>query len=251
MKTHLLLWGMAGTLSVATLDSGAQDAEQPTSPPPAASSARKSKDASAKTTGAAANDPQLLEKLKLAGANLSAPVLEIVKMSDAGTDSEVMHSFVENSPVAYNLRPNEIIYLHDHGISKDIITAMIQHGAKLREQSANSESDTSSHTPTSPAPAASSAPTYAVQPAAFAYVSSPAYAYPAYAAAYPSYAYTYPSYYYSYPAYSCLPYYGFSFSFSRPFYYGHSFYGRPFYRTSFAGGYRPFGVYGHSFRHRY
>src|SRR5206468_2229661 len=98
-------------------------------------------------------DPQLVDKLKAAAANLSPPVLEIVKMSDSGADATVLQAYVENSPVAYNLRAEEIIYLKDHGISTVVVTAMLQHGAKVREQNAAAQATAVAQAAQQPAPA--------------------------------------------------------------------------------------------------
>src|SRR6266481_626834 len=104
MKTRVVLLGICSAiLSLTALDSGAQTAAPESGPAPAAS-------------GVKANEPAkpaspLLQKLKAAAANLSPPVLEIVRMSDAGADSAVIQAFVENSPVAYSPKADEIIYL--------------------------------------------------------------------------------------------------------------------------------------------
>src|SRR5437016_6097669 len=122
MKTCFVLCGICSSiLFSAAFHSGAQEAEPAgpvksnhAAPPPLPEGI----------------SPALAEKLKAAAANLWARVLEVVRMSDAGTDAAVIQSFVENSPTAFHPRAEEIIYLHDHGISTPIITAMIQHPGK-------------------------------------------------------------------------------------------------------------------------
>src|SRR5438270_5509358 len=122
MNTRFILVGIsAAILSLTALESGAQTAA-PETPVPA--------DNGAKASAPAKPSSALMEKLKAAAANLSPPVLEIVRMSDAGADSAVIQAFVETSPIAYSPKADEIIYLHEHNISTTIITAMIQHGAK-------------------------------------------------------------------------------------------------------------------------
>jgi len=167
-------------------------------------------------------DSPLVQKLKLAAANLSPPTLEIVKMSEAGTDPATIRAFVESSTIAYNPKAEEIIYLHDHGISDSIITAMIQHGARIREQTA-----TAPAAPATPPPPPNTDP-YPVEASAPPYIVSPTYSSPAY---YPTYPYPYPVYwspgYVSFGAHFSRPFYGRSFGaaprFSTPFRAGHSF----------------------------
>lgn len=196
MKTRFFLCGiLSWILSNGALPLGAQDAEK----------AAPTKDDTV-APRAAAPSPSLTEKLKLAAANLSPPVMEIVRMSDAGADTAVIQAFVENSPTAYNLRAEEIIYLHDHGIPASVITAMIQHGARQREKAET--------TPLAAAPPNPSENT--VVQTAPDYTTTPTYVYPSYT--YPTYAYGYPSYpYASYPSFGVY--------FSWPYYYGHSRYG--------------------------
>lgn len=199
---------MAGILSVAGWNSAAQDADSVQIPGPPKPLKRTDP---AWPPTPVMKDTQLVDKLKAAGANLSPPVLEIVRMSDAGTDPAVIQAFVENSPNFYNLRSAEIIYLHDHGIPNTIITAIIQRGTKMREQLAVAQVSTASQATQPPAVDASAYT--AVQPAAPTYAARPSYAYSAY---YPSYVYTEPTY--CYP-----PYPSFGFYFSRPVYFGHSY----------------------------
>jgi len=218
MKTRLILWGIAGILSVAGLNAGAQDASQPASPTTSDSPVKKknSKNDPAKSLPPVMKDGQLIDKLKAAGANLSPPVLEVVRMSDAGADATVLQAFVENSAVAYNLRAEEIIYLHDHGIATSVVTAMLQHGASLREQAATAQAAAASQSaPAQPEPAAPAVSNYATPPLTPAYAASPSYGYPAY---YPSYAYAYP-----YAAYAYAPFIRFGSCYGRPYYWGGSF----------------------------
>jgi hypothetical protein len=208
MKTHFILWGIAGFLFGAGLSSDAQDADKENPPTlPRTNNARLTS-----PSGPVRKDGLLMEKLKTAAANLSPSIIEIAKMSDAGTDPAIVQAFVESSPVAYTLRAEEIIYLHDHGVSGAIITAMIQHGAKLREQGAAAQANAAYQAATSQPPPPPAA-TYPVEAASPAYAASPTYVAPAY---YPSYAYPYPAYWYA-------PYPGFGIYYSRPFYHGRSF----------------------------
>src|SRR5437773_4059927 len=144
MKTSFILKGVAGIICITALTVASQDAEQPANPNPPASPA-KTKDATKPLTPEAKES--LMEKLKAAAANVSPQVVEIVKMSDAGADATVIQAYVENSTIAYTPRSEEIIYLHEHGIPSSVITAMIQRGAKLREQAATAQASAAAQAP--------------------------------------------------------------------------------------------------------
>lgn len=225
MKTRFILLGVSGILSITAFNLGAQDADPATDPAPA-SNANQSLQPPKPTLVPVMKNTELLEKLKAASGDLSTPVQEIAKMSESGTDAAVIQAYVENSPVAYNLKADEILYLNNHGVSSAIITAMIQHGAKLREEAGIAQANAPA--PPAQAPPASES-SYAVDSGAPVYAASPTYAYPTAPVYYPSYAYSYPSYYYPwYPSVGVF--------LSRPFYYG-----RPhgaYYGHSFGGGAR-------------
>ena len=53
-------------------------------------------------------------------ARLSPGVADIVKMVDAKVDPEVIKTYIQNSPTAYNPSATEIIALRDHGVGPDI-----------------------------------------------------------------------------------------------------------------------------------
>jgi len=159
----------------------------------------------------------LAEKIKAANANSHPRVSEVVKMSDAGVDEKTILSYVENSP-GFRLNADDVIYLHEKGISATIITALLQHPPKVQVAQA---AVTPNQNP--PAQEAPPATTYA-QPAQPVYVA-------------PQVVYTQPSYVYSYPSYSYVgvPYY----------------YSRPYFSFGFHGGCLPihrFGGYHHFYR---
>jgi len=152
-------------------------------------------------------------------------------MTEAGVDEKTILSYVESTP-GFRLNADDVIYLHDNGVSATIITALLQHRPTVQVVQA----------PVT-APAAQAPPAQSQEPA-------PAYAQPTqpvYAA--PQVVYTQPSYVYSYPSYSYAPYY---YSYSRPFCYS-----RPYFSFGFYGGCLPihhFGGFNHSYhagyRHR-
>jgi hypothetical protein len=166
------------------------------------------------------NEPEprnetLAQKIK--AANISGPVREVAQMYDKGIDASVIQSFVENSTVAYIPRADEIIYLNERGVPSAIITTMIQHGARVREQVATAQAAAVAAQP-SPASVATYAATPPPVPPVYPAV-SPTYAYPAYA----DYSYSY-----GYPYYSSVGIYApfrFGFGFPRPYFYSRPFFG--------------------------
>jgi len=188
-----------------------------------------------------------------AAAQFSPGTTDVLKMVDAKVDPGVIRAFVNNSPVPYNLRASEIIALKQHGVTDEVITAMIQRGGELRAQ---------------PTPAATprSAP---ANPPAYDYGEQQPVTYADYSGGYPSYSYaSYPSYsyggyygygypwaaywpYYSWPYFSCgfYPYYGYGYCGYGYGYRGYGYCGYP-YRYGY-GGYCRYPFYGHNYNGHY
>jgi len=146
----------------------------------------------------------------VAAVSFSPAIRDILKMLDAKVDIEVIKAYVRNSNIAYNPNASEIIGLKQHGVPDEVITALLQRGAEVRAQLAQSRQATApAMPPNNPAPAypydyGASLPDYNTYPA-----------YPAYAD------YGYPYYGYAYGGY---PYdYSYPWAFYSPFYFG--FYG--------------------------
>ena len=59
-----------------------------------------------------------------------------MQLARAGVSDDVLQAYIENSPVAYKLEVDEILYLHDLGLSAETIAAMVRHGKSLPDQSA-------------------------------------------------------------------------------------------------------------------
>jgi hypothetical protein len=150
---------------------------------------------------------------------LSAGVEDIEKLAKAKVDAKVVEAFIEHSPVAYYLSPEEIVYLSDLGVSSETVASLIRHGAKLRGQAAQDwrEREQQEARAAASAPAAVPAPAQHTARATAGYAPKPppvAVTYPAY----PSYSYThtYPVsssviYFPSYGYRSCLPYGGYGY----------------------------------------
>ena len=171
---------------------------------------------------------------------------DILKLSRAQVGEEVTLNFIHNSGTIYNLAPNDIVYLHNEGVSDRVISAML-------DQRRNVPAEMAAQSAASSAPAMAPAPVYQDPNAAAAAQASgqyapnyaqaaPVYAQPEATYAPPSTAYAipysspdyYPYYYGGYPYYyGGYPYYygpsvGFGFGFGGGRYYGGGFHGGGF-----------------------
>ena len=154
--------------------------------------------------------------------NYSAGITDLIKMADAKVPADVMKAFVATSPIAYRPVADEIILMQQRGVPADVLTAMLQRGAEVRNQFQSLRAAQAAAAQTAAPPPAYAPPAYANAPApVYDYNSVPAYA---------DYSYSYPV---SYPSY--YPYnYGVSYSYSWPFYW-------PYYGFGFGyGNYRNF-----------
>ena len=61
-------------------------------------------------------------------------VEEVFKMVDAGVSKDIVKTFIENSPIAYNLSAGDIIALKEHGVTDDLTAAMVKRRAELSAQ---------------------------------------------------------------------------------------------------------------------
>lgn len=109
---------------------------------------------------------------------------EIVKMAAAGVGTGIIRAYVERSMTAYPPRAEEIVYLHEHGIPADVVTALIQRASELQERAEKAARESAKLAPQRVPPAP---PAPVVQQPVYVYPPQPAYG-----------AYTY-SYWYSYP----------------------------------------------------
>lgn len=65
---------------------------------------------------------------------VSPELQEVIDLARSGVTEEVLVAYVEASDVAYELDADEILFLNDVGVPSMAITAMIRHGANLREK---------------------------------------------------------------------------------------------------------------------
>jgi hypothetical protein len=76
---------------------------------------------------------------KLQAAHASAGVADVLKLVNAKVDVATIEAFVINSPVAYDLRADEILALQEKGVPQTIIVAMIERGGVLRSGAPSQE----------------------------------------------------------------------------------------------------------------
>jgi hypothetical protein len=170
-------------------------------------------------------------------AHFSPGVRDVLKMIDAKVDASVVIAYIKNSPTAYNPTAAEIIALKQRGVPDEIVTTLIQRGAEVRAQIAQSAQANAPLTP----PAGGMAPAYGYGNA------TPEDVYPYYA-----------DYGYGYPYYASYPYYGYPYSYNywwynnaypfafySPFYFG--YYGHRFHNFYGHRGFDHFNRFGHSF----
>jgi hypothetical protein len=62
----------------------------------------------------------------------AAGVDEVVQMVQAGVSTEVIKTYIENSPIAYSLSATDIIALKNHAVPDDLTMAMVKRGATLK-----------------------------------------------------------------------------------------------------------------------
>jgi hypothetical protein len=154
---------------------------------------------------------------------ISSPaVTDVVKMVDAKVDPSVIKAFIQNSTTTFNPSASDLIALKNHGVPDEILTAMLERGAQVRSQIAQSLQKPAAAAPTYAAP--TTAPTMAPEATYASYPSD----YSSYGAPYADYSYGYP-YAYSYPYnywWYGYPYYSFSSFWPYCGYYGRYYCGR-------------------------
>lgn len=227
MKIHFL--PLAAFCAASTAFAAPSEIETPakasdTSNQPAPAVEQKSADP-AKTT-AEAPPADLAKRIQLVTNPKSAVVVEVVKMIEAGIDPSVIEAYVQTAVVP-SLRPDEILFLHEKGVSAQVITTLIKRSGEMKTQQVQAQKESQerlARPQTNPSP--NPAPAAASTPATFNYyVSAPptypgnTYVYPAYTYAYPVYTYGYGwPYYSSYYSSVCPPSYATRFN---SFHYSH------------------------------
>ncbi|HKS38474.1 MAG TPA: DUF6600 domain-containing protein, partial [Verrucomicrobiae bacterium] len=93
-------------------------------------------------TNVIAVSPEPVAKPITAPPTLSSGVEEIVQLAQASVGDDVLLAYIENSSANYNLKVEEILYLHDLGLSAQVVSAMVRHSQAMRDQAASNH-----HTP--------------------------------------------------------------------------------------------------------
>ena len=103
---------------------------------PAASPARELKQSGPASTNAiaAVHDDDRAEPKPGLKAKHSPGVDDVLRMIQAGVSTEVIRTYIENSPAHYSLNPAEIIALKKQGVPDELTTAMVKRGATLAAQ---------------------------------------------------------------------------------------------------------------------
>jgi len=167
-------------------------------------------------------------------ARLPYGVADVIKLSRAQINEEVIVTYIQNSGTAYNLGANEVVYLREQGVSDRVISTMLDQRKRMAESMAQAPAPVPYQQPAMTAPAV---PTYA-EPAPVYTPSSSVYVMP-YPTTYQYYDYYRPYYPYYYSSW-CSPYYG---GYSYGGYYGPSL----SFNFGFGGrGYHNYGGFGHS-----
>ncbi len=66
----------------------------------------------------------------------SPAAVEIARMAESGVDNTVIKRYVENAMIRSRPTADDIIYLRNHGLSQEVITAMIRRAQELEETAA-------------------------------------------------------------------------------------------------------------------
>ena len=246
MKTRiskLRLMAALGAISLSGIAAGL--AEEPAvvvQPQPESASPSVTIEGSATVT--APSDSSVAVVKETPAPKLPYGVADVLKLSQAQVSENIVLSYIQNSGTYYDLRPNDIVYLKQQGVSDAVVNAMMDQRKKALDAAAQAQAVAAANAPV-PQESLGDASTAVTAPLTPTY-SQPVCPEPAYAPS--SSLYVIPSPAVSYAYYGGSPYYYYSY-YGAPYrYYGPSVVFR------FGGG-RSFGHSfgfrgGHSFHHR-
>src|SRR5438477_12404529 len=83
---------------------------------------------------------------------VSPAVAEVLRLAESGVAEDVVMAYVQNSPAGFNLSADQILYVRDLGLSSQVITAMLNRDALLRNQPQPSQPAPEPEPQPSPAP---------------------------------------------------------------------------------------------------
>ena len=140
----------------------------------------------------------------------SPGVEEVFKMVDAGVSKDIVKTFIENSPIAYNLSAGDIIALKEHGVTDDLTAAMVKRRAELSAQAGQAFASVAASAEAAPAVSEGNAASGYLDPESYdfwwyyyAYPRTLAYANQRLYAPYPPFSYSTP---YAYGYYRPMPF---------------------------------------------
>jgi hypothetical protein len=147
----------ASTAAAATNASGPAVTTTPVLAPPPTNAAPPKSDPVVKKTF----DPTTL--------NLAPGLLDIIKLAQSGVSEDVMINFAAQSPYAYKLTADEIVYLNDLGVPQNVVAAMLRKVVKEEPQVATTPPpappEPQPQPPPAPAPVPAPAPPVTNAPA--------------------------------------------------------------------------------------
>jgi hypothetical protein len=82
-----------------------------------------------------------------------SPLAQVIRLAQSGVEESVLLAYVNNSGSAFNLTPDQIIYLKDLGVPNDVVTAMIQRDQQLGATANPTSTPASETTPQTETPA--------------------------------------------------------------------------------------------------
>lgn len=123
------------------------------------------------TNEVAAIEPQS-EVVVPANLRVSKALSEIIILAKSGVEESILLTYITNSPAAFLLGAEEIVYLKDLGVSGSVITSMMQRDQALKNQWSIAATAAPTPVVTNEEPIAV-APTYANQPAPVAVAEPP------------------------------------------------------------------------------
>jgi len=130
-KTFLLASAAVAVVAGATLLVGNDQSSPPGTASPAPTLA-----AATNVPALAPTDTEPVPEVKIvtAPAVLSPGVEDVIQLARARVGDEVMLAYVEASTNTFRLSADEIVYLHDVGVSAEVVAAMVRHGQALQDK---------------------------------------------------------------------------------------------------------------------
>ena len=90
------------------------------------------------TTAAPAEAPVTIVK-EVPSRKLPYGVQDVLKLSQAQVNDSITLSYIQNSGTIYDLRPNDIVYLKQQGVSDTVINAMMDQRKKAVDSAAQTQ----------------------------------------------------------------------------------------------------------------